>query len=251
MRVLVVLPTYNERPNIERMLRAVHGVLPQAGILVVDDSSPDGTAEIAAKVAADIGVVEVLERPRKTGLGAAYRDGFRWGLDEGYDVLVEMDSDFSHDPAALPSLLSPLERGAELVIGSRYVPGGAIPDWTIGRKLLSRFGNIYATHLLGLGVEDATAGFRAYSAPLLGRMELAAVRADSYGFQVEMTYRARLAGATIVEVPIRFVDRVEGTSKMSTFTVAEALVLVTYWGARRLIVPSYRRPRAPVVTGRP
>ena len=241
MRVLVILPTFNERDNIESILRAVHGVLPDARILVVDDSSPDGTAEIAGKVAADIGTIEILVRPKKEGLGPAYRAGFRWGLEQGFDVLVEMDSDFSHDPTALPRLLAPIEAGAELVVGSRYVPGGAIPDWTIGRRALSRFGNLYAKYLLGLDVEDSTAGFRAYAATLLGRIDLNEVRADSYGFQVEMTYRARMAGATIVEVPIKFVDRVEGTSKMSAFTVAEALILVTYWGARRLVAPAYRR----------
>ncbi|HLX77617.1 MAG TPA: polyprenol monophosphomannose synthase [Acidimicrobiales bacterium] len=241
MRVLVILPTYNERDNIESILRAAHGVLPDAGILVVDDSSPDGTAEIAGKVAADIGTIELLVRPKKEGLGPAYREGFRWGLEQGYDVLVEMDSDFSHDPSALPRLIAPIEDGAELVVGSRYVPGGAIPDWTTGRRLLSRFGNLYAKFLLGFDVEDSTAGFRAYAATLLQRIDLDEVRADSYGFQVEMTYRASLAGAKIVEVPIEFVDRVEGTSKMSAFTVAEALVLVTYWGARRLVVPAYRR----------
>jgi dolichol-phosphate mannosyltransferase len=246
VRVLVVLPTYNERANIEAMLRAIGATLPSAAVLVVDDSSPDGTAEIAEKVAADLGCVEVLSRPKKTGLGAAYRDGFRWGLEHGYQVLVEMDSDFSHDPNALPELIAPIEDGrAELVIGSRYVPGGSIPDWTAGRRLISRLGNVYAKLLLGLGVEDSTAGYRAYSGELLSRLDLEAVRADSYGFQVEMTYLARLAGARVIEVPIKFVDRVVGTSKMSTFTIAEALVLVTYWGLRRLAIPKYRHPLAP------
>jgi len=241
VRVLVVLPTYNERENIEAILRTVRDVVPEAGILVVDDASPDGTAEIVEKVAVDLGSIEVLRRPAKTGLGGAYRDGFRWGLARGYEALVEMDSDFSHDPAALPEILGALDGATELVIGSRYVPGGSIPNWSISRRLISRFGNIYAKALLGLKVEDSTAGYRAYAATLLRRLDLDSVRADSYGFQVEMTYLARQAGAGIVEVPIHFVDRVAGSSKMSTFTVGEAFVLVTWWGLHRLVRPTWRR----------
>ena len=235
MRVLVVLPTYNEAGNIEQILRAVRLHLPAADILVVDDSSPDGTAAIVQRVAGELGRIELLERAEKNGLGPAYRAGFAFGLLHDYEAMVEMDSDFSHDPGALPSLVGPVESGAELAIGSRYVPGGSIPDWKLGRRLLSRFGNLYAKHLLGLGVEDSTAGFRVYAATLLRRLDLDAVRANGYGFQIEMTYRSRQAGAAIAEVPIRFVDRVEGTSKMSTSTVTEALGLVTRWGARRLL----------------
>ncbi|MFZ0059135.1 MAG: polyprenol monophosphomannose synthase [Acidimicrobiales bacterium] len=241
MRVLVVLPTYNEHENIEAILRTVREVVPDAAILVVDDSSPDGTAEIAEKVAVDLGSVEVLRRPAKNGLGPAYRDGFRWGLARGYWAFVEMDSDFSHDPRALPGLLAALGDGVELVIGSRYVPGGSIPNWSISRRLISRLGNIYAKALLGLGVEDSTAGYRVYAATLLRRLDLDRVRADSYGFQIEMTHLARQAGAGIVEVPIHFVDRVAGSSKMSTFTVVEAFVLVTAWSLHRLVRP--RRAR--------
>ncbi len=239
MRVLVVLPTYNERENIEAMLRTVREVVAQATILVVDDSSPDGTAEIAEKVGADLGGIEVLRRPAKKGLGPAYRDGFRWGLGRGYEAFVEMDSDFSHDPRALPELLAALDDGVGLVIGSRYVPGGSIPNWSFSRRLISRLGNIYAKVLLGLGVEDSTAGFRVYSATQLRRVDLDRVHADSYGFQVEMTMLARHAGTGVVEVPIHFVDRVAGSSKMSTFTVVEAFVLVTWWGLRRLVWPSW------------
>ncbi len=237
MRVLVVLPTYNEAGNIERMLGEVRKHLPAATVLVVDDSSPDGTAEIARRAAEELGGIEVLVRPEKNGLGPAYRAGFAWGLAEGYDGFVEMDSDFSHDPAALPALVGAFEDGAELVIGSRYVPGGSIPDWSLSRRLLSRFGNRYANVVLGLGVQDSTAGFRVYSASLLRRIPLDEVRASGYGFQIEMTYRARQAGAPISEVPIRFVDRVEGTSKMSMSTVTEALGLVTLWGLARLFRP--------------
>jgi dolichol-phosphate mannosyltransferase len=231
--VLVVLPTYNEAGNIENVLERVRNAVPDASILVVDDNSPDDTADLAEKTGARVGNVVVLRRPGKSGLGSAYRDGFRWGLERGFDALVQMDSDLSHDPDALPSLIAPLSDGCELVIGSRYVPGGAIPDWSLPRRLLSRSGNFYAGALLGVNVKDSTAGFRAYAAPLLHRIDLATIRADSYGFQIEMTYRSLQAGATVREVPIRFVDRALGTSKMSAFTVVEALGLVTWWGLER------------------
>lgn len=235
MRVLVVLPTYEEASNIENVLRRVREALPDASILVVDDGSPDGTAKIAADVGDKLGSIEVLTRAAKLGLGSAYRDGFAWGLERGYEALVEMDSDLSHDPASLPSLIAPLGEGYEVCIGSRYVPGGSIPNWSFGRRLLSRGGNIYASLLLGLDVRDSTAGYRAYAATLLRRIDLSSVRADSYGFQIEMTYRAVGAGAKIREVPIRFVDRELGTSKMSAYTVFEALGLVSFWGAKRLV----------------
>ncbi len=235
MLVLVVLPTYNEAANIEAILAAVRGSLPNADVLVVDDSSPDGTARIAERVGARLGQVTVLERTQKEGLGPAYRAGFAYGLEKGYDAFVEMDSDFSHDPAALPDLVAPIEAGYGLVIGSRYVPGGSIPDWSMSRRLLSRFGNLYADLLLGLGVKDSTAGYRVYSAETLRNLDLSSVHAAGYGFQIEMTYRAKRAGAAICEVPIRFVDRVEGTSKMSMSTVTEAMALVTRYGFGRLL----------------
>jgi dolichol-phosphate mannosyltransferase len=235
VRVLVVLPTFNEAATIEDVLGRVRKALPDASVLVVDDNSPDGTAKIAAEFGDRCGRVEVLSRPAKLGLGSAYRDGFTWGLEQGYEAMVEMDSDFSHDPDALPVVLAPLGEGYEVCIGSRYVPGGSIPNWSLPRRLLSRGGNIYADLLLGLHVRDSTAGYRAYAATLLRRIDLGSVRAESYGFQIEMTYRARQLGAKVKEVPIRFVDRELGTSKMSTYTVAEALVLVTWWGARRLV----------------
>ncbi len=241
MRVLVVLPTCHESATIARILRAVRSSLPEADVLVVDDSSPDGTAKLAEEAGAELGNVQVLVRPEKNGLGPAYRAGFAWGLERGYEALVEMDSDFSHDPAALPSLVAPVEQGAGLAIGSRYVPGGRIPDWKLSRRLLSRGGNVYADVLLGLGVKDSTAGFRVYAAQTLRALDLANVRADGYGFQIEMTYRARRTGARIVEVPISFVDRVEGTSKMSRSVVTEALWLVTRWGVARLIGAGFSR----------
>jgi len=243
VQVLVVIPTYNESENIERVLRRVHVALPDATMLVVDDGSPDGTGDIAEKVGTEIGNIELLRRTEKSGLGSAYRAGFRWGLDHGFDVCVEMDADLSHDPDALPGLVAPLGKGFELVIGSRYVPGGSIPNWAWHRRLLSRGGNVYASALLGLGVTDSTAGFRAYSASVLNRIALDDIRAEGYGFQIEMTYQAKRAGAPIVEVPIRFVDRIEGESKMSMFIVVEALGLVTWWGIQRVLHAFRRKPR--------
>jgi dolichol-phosphate mannosyltransferase len=237
-RPLVILPTYNESENIAAIISAAGAALPHAHLLVIDDGSPDGTADLATTAGAALGDgrVTVLRRPAKSGLGSAYRDGFRWGIDRGHDALIEMDSDFQHDPAALPELLAALSAGADAVIGSRYVAGGSTPAaWPRHRLLLSRWANRYAGAMLGLGVRDATAGFRAYRADLLDRIDLDAVRADGYGFQVEMTYETRLAGGRIVEVPIRFGDRTLGTSKMSVRIVVEALVLVTVWGVRHRI----------------
>ena len=243
MQVLVVIPTYNESENIDRVLRRVRGALPDATVLVVDDGSPDGTGDIAEKVGTGIGNIELLRRTEKSGLGSAYRAGFRWGLDRGFDVCIEMDADLSHDPDALPDLVAPLGKGFELVIGSRYVPGGSIPNWAWHRRLLSRGGNVYASTLLGLGVTDSTAGFRAYSASVLNRIALDNIRAEGYGFQIEMTYQAKRAGAPIVEVPIRFVDRTEGESKMSMIIVVEALGLVTWWGIQRVVHVFRRKSR--------
>ena len=243
MQVLVVIPTYNESENIDRVLRRVRGALPDATVLVVDDGSPDGTGDIAEKVGTEIGNIELLRRTEKSGLGSAYRAGFRWGLDRGFDVCIEMDADLSHDPDALPDLVAPLGKGFELVIGSRYVPGGSIPNWAWHRRLLSRGGNVYASTLLGLGVTDSTSGFRAYSASVLNRIALDDIRAEGYGFQIEMTYQAKRAGAPIVEVPIRFVDRTEGESKMSMIIVVEALGLVTWWGIQRVVHVFRRKSR--------
>jgi glycosyltransferase involved in cell wall biosynthesis len=242
VRVLVVLPTYNEAENIVDVLDKVRAALPDGDVLVVDDGSPDGTADLAEGWGRVNGQVEVLRRAEKAGLGSAYRAGFRVGLDAGYEVLIEMDSDLSHDPAALPDLVARIEAGADLVIGSRYVPGGSIPNWSTSRLLLSRWGNRYAGAMLGLGVRDATAGYRAFRASLLRRIDLDAIRADGYGFQIEMAYTARALGATIHEHPIAFTDRVRGTSKMSSRIVVEALLLVTWWAVRDRLLR--RRPPA-------
>jgi len=232
MRVLVVLPTFNERENISDVLRRTRAALPHADVLVVDDGSPDGTAQLAEAAAEELGHIEVLHRPRKSGLGSAYRDGFRLGLDREYDVMVEMDSDGSHDPAVLPELVAAVEQGADLAIGSRYVPGGAIPDWKLVRRGISRGGCWFARTMLGLSVRDSTAGFRAYHARVLSTIDFDRVRADGYGFQVEMTYLTQLRRGRIVEVPICFRDRTRGSSKMSSRIVVEAFALVTWWGVR-------------------
>lgn len=242
MRTLVVLPTYNEADNIEEVVRRLRAAVPDCSILVVDDGSPDGTADIAEKLAATYGPLSVMRRESKSGLGSAYRAGFRRGIAEGFDVLVEMDSDLSHDPAALPAMLETLERtGAGLVVGSRYIPGGAIPAWSLHRRLLSEWGNRYAALVLGLDVRDATSGFRAYRADAVARLDLDAIRADGYGFQIEMAYAIRNLGERVVEHPISFTDRTRGQSKMSGNIVVEALLLVTWWGLRDRVLRPLRR----------
>jgi dolichol-phosphate mannosyltransferase len=253
VRPLVIVPTYNEAENIERILRRISESLPEAGVLVVDDGSPDGTGDIVKRVAAELPDVYLMSRDTKSGLGSAYRAGFVWGMDHGFDVLIEMDADFSHDPGALPALVAPLNEGYDVAIGSRYVQGGHVPNWARHRHLLSKGGNSYASFVLGLQVSDSTAGFRAYTADIMSKLDLAIIRAEGYGFQIEMTYRCKQQGARIKEVPITFVDRVAGESKMSSRIVFEALALVTWWGLgritrgiRRPTAPSYRRPLEPV-----
>ena len=244
MRTLVVLPTYQEAANVATVLRRLRTAVPEATVLVVDDASPDGTADLAEATARDLGQIEVLRRPGKDGLGSAYRAGFAHGLAHGYEVMVEIDADGSHDPGALPTLLAAVESGADLAIGSRYVPGGAIPDWPRIRRFISVAGNRYVQLVLGLRVKDATAGFRAYRADMLRHLDLPAIRADGYGFQVEMVYRIARLGGTVVEVPITFTDRVEGDSKMSWKIVGEAFALVTLWGVRDRLPGSRRRAEA-------
>jgi dolichol-phosphate mannosyltransferase len=243
MRTLVVLPTYNEIENIEEVLRRIRAVCPHADVLVVDDGSPDGTADRAEKLGLELGRIDVLSRPKKSGLGSAYRAGFHTGLTQGYDVMIEMDADLSHDPDALPNLVAEVERGADLAIGSRYIPGGSIPDWPWPRRAISRFGCYYARVMLRIPVHDATAGFRAYHRRSLAAIELDEVRADGYGFQIEMTYLVDRQGGRIVEVPIEFRDRELGHSKMSGRIVVEALRLVTWWGLRDRVSRRRSRPQ--------
>lgn len=243
MHTLVVIPTYQEVENIADVLGQVRAAVPEAGVLVVDDASPDGTADGAEAAGRELGSVDVLRREAKTGLGSAYRAGFGWGLERGAEVLVEIDADLSHDPSVLPELLGAVKDGADLAIGSRYVAGGSVPGWPTSRRLLSQWGNRYVGAMLGLGVADATAGFRAYRAQCLRQVDLAGVRADGYGFQIEMTYEIHRRGGAIVERPITFRDRTRGTSKMSGSIVFEALGLVTLWGIRDRVVRLRRRAR--------
>lgn len=231
-RVLVVIPTYDEAETIVAAITGIRRSLPDADVLVVDDGSPDGTAEIAGETGLALGHVRVLERAAKHGLGAAYRAGFAYGLRQGYDVLVQMDADGSHDPAALPALLEPLRRGADLVIGSRYVPGAAIPDWQQHRRMLSKYGNAYAATVLDLPARDVTSGFRAIRADALHAIRVDDTDATGYAFQIELAYRIALAGGYVAEVPITFTDRTVGVSKMSARIAIEALTLVTWWGLR-------------------
>jgi dolichol-phosphate mannosyltransferase len=234
MRTLVVLPTYNEILNVELMLRTLREVVPECDVLVVDDGSPDGTAHRVRTVAGELQRIHLLERKTKSGLGGAYRAGFSWGLERGFDHFVEIDCDFSHDPKALPLLLKAAE-DHDVVIGSRYIPGGHIPNWALSRRLLSRGGNQYASVVLGLGVADSTSGYRVYSANGLELIDYQSVTADGYGFQIEMTYRAKENGASIIEVPISFKDRLRGESKMSRAIVIEALVIVTKWAFEKRV----------------
>ena len=232
MRTLVIIPTYLEAENIVDVLGKVRAAAPRADILVVDDASPDGTAELARGASEDLGQIRVLERPGKGGLGGAYRAGFQQAFAQGYEVVVQMDADLSHPPDRLPALLAEVDAGADIAIGSRYVAGGATANWPLVRQLLSRAGNLYASTVLGLGVKDATAGFRAYRADILETVETSATKATGYGFQLELSYRAHRLGARIVEVPITFNDRVRGVSKMSWHIIGEAMSLVTWWGLR-------------------
>ena len=239
-QVAVIIPTYNERDNLEPIVGRVRAAVLDAHILVVDDASPDGTGEIADKLAASDSQVHVLHRPGKAGLGTAYIAGFTWGLENGYGVLVEHDADGSHDPADLPEMLAATAAGADLVIGSRYVPGGTVVNWPKSRELLSRAANVYVRIMLGIGVHDATAGFRAYKASTLRAMGLDQIRSQGYCFQVDLTLRTAEQGFIIREVPITFTERARGASKMSKTVVAEALWRVAQWGvAKRL---GRRRP---------
>ena len=231
-RVLVVIPTYDERQTLPTTLPALRAAVPEAHVLVVDDNSPDGTGRIADALAADDSSVDVLHRPGKQGLGVAYLAGFAWGLERGFDVLVEMDADGSHRPQDLPLLLAALP-GADCVIGSRWVPGGQVVNWPRSREALSRGGNAYIRLMLGMPVRDATAGFRAYRADVLRAVDLASVDSQGYCFQVDLTRRAIAAGFRVVEVPITFVEREFGESKMSRAIVAEAMAQVTTWGIRQ------------------
>ena len=230
MPVAVVLPTYNEAENIDRLLRELRSIVPEARLLVVDDASPDGTGRLAEACAAELGSIDVVHRAVKDGLGNAYRFAFERVIGEGFDVVVTMDSDFSHDPQVIPRMLDAIESGSDVVVGSRYVPGGGTRDWPLHRRLLSRWGNVYTGWILGVGVRDCTSGFRAYRASALAAIRPETTRADGYAFLTELMVRSVRQGARVVEVPIVFVDRRYGTSKMSSRIVLESMLLVTRWG---------------------
>jgi dolichol-phosphate mannosyltransferase len=232
----VVLPTYDEAENIGPIAAAILAALPGVTLLVVDDGSPDGTGDLADDLAAADPRVRVRHRPAKQGLGRAYLDGFRIALDGGAERVVQMDADFSHDPAVLPTLLAPLEDGtADLVIGSRYTRGGGVVDWGLGRRVISRGGSLFARVVLGLPANDLTGGFKAWRAATLAAIPFDGVHAGGYVFQIEMTFRANRSGARISEVPITFRDRRVGQSKMSRRIVVEALVVVVQLRAEELL----------------
>jgi dolichol-phosphate mannosyltransferase len=227
--VAVIIPTYNERENLEQICARVRVAVPAADLLVVDDNSPDGTGELADKLAAEEARIHVLHRPGKAGLGAAYIAGFTWALDQGYDAIVEMDADGSHQPDELPALLAALDQ-ADLVIGSRWVPGGTVRNWPRSREVLSRGGNTYARVMLGIPLRDATGGFRVFRAQTLRRIGLDKVESQGYCFQIDLARRTLKAGLRVTEVPITFIERTRGVSKMSKSIVAEAWWRVLQWG---------------------
>lgn len=235
-RPLVVIPTYNERENLEAIVQAIREHLPQATLLIIDDASPDGTGVIADGLAERLGGIEVLHRAGKLGLGTAYIEGFRYALQRDFTCVFEMDADFSHDPRYLPDLLAAVER-YDMVIGSRYVPGGATPDWRLIRRIISGGGNVFARNVLSLPVRDCTAGFKCYRRSVLAAFDLGRINLQGYAFQIETVYQAYKAGFTIGEVPITFPDRRLGTSKMSRQIVIEAF---TYVLSRRF---GKRKPR--------
>jgi dolichol-phosphate mannosyltransferase len=232
MRVLVVVPTYDERENVELLLPAVRAAVPDADILVVDDSSPDGTGDAVTRLGTELGQINLLSRPGKQGLGSAYRHGFDYALDRGYDVVVSMDVDLSHDPAVLTEFIRLIEAGADAVIGSRYVPGGATVDWPLYRRALSRWGNRYTSFVLRLQVRDCTSGYRAYRAAALKEIDPGSTTADGYAFLTELVRRLVRADLRVMETPIVFRDRRFGASKMSGRIVAESMWLVTSWALR-------------------
>jgi dolichol-phosphate mannosyltransferase len=251
-RVIMVVPTYNESANIGPLLERLRRAQPEVDVLVVDDGSPDGTGDLADAIAAEDPHVSVLHRTAKAGLGAAYRHGFQVALDRGYDVIGEMDADGSHQPEQLQLLLDALVH-ADLVVGSRWVPGGSIVNWPLHRELLSRGGNVYTRLLLGIPVRDATAGFRLFRRTTLERIDLDTVESAGYVFQADLAFRTVKAGLRVVEVPIEFVERVRGDSKMSRSVATESLRRITTWGLgerRRQLRSALGRQERPTPPGR-
>lgn len=233
MKNLVIMPTYNEAENLHQSVTELFRYNDHVDLLIVDDNSPDGTGKLADELTAQSERIHVLHRAGKGGLGPAYLAGFAWGTENGYQRLIEMDADGSHRSQDLPKLLAVAD-DAELVIGSRWIPGGRVINWPLHRKLISRIGNLYVNLMLGAGIKDMTAGFRVYKAEFLNRLDLESVSAFGYSFQVEMAWRTVKAGGRVVEVPITFIERTQGKSKMTTGIVIEALRLVTKWGIARV-----------------
>ncbi|GAA2197143.1 polyprenol monophosphomannose synthase [Sinomonas flava] len=230
MRILTIIPTYNELESLPKTLGRLRSAVPASDVLVADDNSPDGTGALADTIAAEDPQVHVLHRRGKEGLGAAYIAGFRWALERGYDIVVEMDADGSHQPEQLPSLLKAVDDGADLVIGSRWVAGGSVVNWPFYRQLISRTGSTYARLMLGLKLRDITAGYRAFRRTTLEKLDFDTIESRGYGFQVDLANRVAKMGLKVVEVPVTFVERELGSSKMSGNIVVEAMVNVTRWG---------------------
>ena len=239
-RTLVIIPTFNEYENLPLIISGIQEQLPAVDILVADDNSPDGTGKLAAQIASANPHIHVLHRQAKQGLGAAYLAGFDWAKNQNYDVVVEMDADGSHRPVDLVKVLTALN-DADVVLGSRWIKGGKVVNWPIQREILSRGGNIYTRLMLGIALRDATGGFRAYRMSALNKIDLRAVQSQGYCFQVDMAWRAVKAGLKVIEVPITFIEREIGESKMSGAIVKEALLRVTVWGIQRRI-PRFKRP---------
>lgn len=232
MRVLTVIPTYNEKENLPVVVERLRTAMPEGHILVVDDNSPDGTGEIADQLSSKDSNIHVLHRTVKDGLGGAYLAGFDWGLAEGYDVLVEMDADGSHQPEQLPLLVKAVEDGADLAIGSRYIPGGKTKNWPVHRQILSRGANLYTKLILGTKINDITAGFRAFRRDALERLNLEDIDSKGYVFQVDLAWRSEQAGFKIVEVPITFIEREIGDSKMDGNIIFDSMTKVSSWGIK-------------------
>jgi dolichol-phosphate mannosyltransferase len=226
VQTLIVTPTYNERDNLPSFVASVREALPEAHVMIVDDASPDGTGDVADALSKDDPNVHVLHRPGKLGLGTAYVEAFHWGLERGYDRFFEMDADHSHDPKYLSAFVRAMDEGADVVIGSRNIPGGGVEGWGLGRHFVSKGGSVYSRTILGLPVRDLTSGYKAFSRRALEAIDLDRVRSNGYSFQIEMTFRAAQRGMKVVEVPIVFVDRRAGQSKMSRKIFAEAIGVV-------------------------
>ena len=234
---LIIVPTYNELANAPLLIRRIFKHIPNSDVLVVDDGSPDKTGEAIRELQQEFPTLHLLERKTKLGLGSAYRLGFAWGLEQGYKELIEMDADLSHRVRDLKTMIDEKESqpNTDLVIGSRWIPGGSTENWSKGRVLLSRAANLYVRAMLGLGVKDSTAGFRIYSAAILRKLDFQSIKSDGYSFQIEMTRAVHKIGGKIIEVPIIFRERENGVSKMSKNIVREAMFLVTIWGLKRFL----------------